>query len=353
MSNKTKTVYVGLSGGVDSAVSAALLKDQGYDVVGVHLVCFDETSEYCTSSEDKLEAERVASFLGISFEVWDLKEEYKKKVFDYMISGYKKGITPNPDVMCNKEIKFGVFYNRAMEMGADFVATGHYARKVELPDGIFALKEAVDKEKDQSYFLWTLDSDVLKNCLFPVGEYEKSEVRKLARKYKLPNAERKDSQGLCFVGKIDFQEFIKDYIKTKEGDVVDIDGDVVGKHKGALYYTNGQRKGLGVFGGGEPYYVVDRDLKKNVVVVAKEGDVDKYKIDRVEVFDVRLNTDLPRDVLVRIRYRQKLSEAKVYKNNNRFYLEFNEPMSYVSIGQSAVFYDKERVVLGGGIMGSF
>lgn len=351
MSNERKTVYVGLSGGVDSAVSAALLLDQGYKVVGVHLVCFDENREFCTASVDKLEAERVASCLGIPFDIWDLKDDYKRLVFDYMIEGYKKGITPNPDVMCNKEIKFGVFYNKAIERGADFVATGHYARKIKNSNGSFSLRSAVDESKDQSYFLWTLGSDILEKSLWPVGEYKKSEVRKLAKKYNLPNAEKPDSQGLCFVGKVDFQKFLEEYIKPCEGDVVDIYNNIVGRHRGALYYTNGQRKGIGVFGGGEPYYLVDRNLEKNLVIVAKNQD--NFKIKEVYLSEVIISKDLPANVLVRIRYRQKLVKAFIDKENGRYKLYFNKPIAGVSLGQSAVFYNESGKVLGGGVMSQF
>ena len=247
---KNKTVFVGMSGGVDSSVAAALLSAEGYDVVGIHLRCFNVDGCAARDAED---ARRAAETLGIPFYTLDFEEEYKTKVVSYMVDGYRQGITPNPDVMCNREIKFGLFLKKALEMGADFVATGHYVKKEErrkkkelkthssfiIPH--LSLSIAKDGNKDQSYFLWTLTQDDLKHCLFPIGEYKKPEVRKLAKKYNLPNAEKKDSQGICFLGQVTLSDFLKDYIPEKKGAVVTESGEKIGEHIGAHFYTIGQR----------------------------------------------------------------------------------------------------------------
>src|SRR3990167_4638929 len=254
-----KKVFVAMSGGVDSSVAAALLKNEGYDVTGVHMFCW----EGCENNEDKQDALCVAAVLDIPFLVWDFKKEYREAVFNYMIREYAAGRTPNPDVMCNKEIKFGVFLKRALEAGADFIATGHYVRRdktARLPRvltlsagaptptrhsrGFISLFSARDTSKDQSYFLWTLTQDQLKHSIFPIGDYLKSEVRKLAKKFNLPTAEKKDSQGLCFMGKIDVKEFLKHYIKPKRGNVLNEEGEVVGTHDGAMFFTLGERHGF-------------------------------------------------------------------------------------------------------------
>ncbi|MFC1802234.1 tRNA 2-thiouridine(34) synthase MnmA, partial [Patescibacteria group bacterium] len=241
--NKSKKVFVGMSGGVDSSVSAVLLKKQGYNVVGCFIKTWHPDFLPCTWKEDRLDAMRVCAFLEIPFIDIDLEKEYKEEVFQYMVSEYREGRTPNPDVMCNKKIKFGGFFKKAMSLGADFVATGHYARNV-LRGGKQNLMKGVDNNKDQTYFLWTLTQEKLEKIIFPIGHLEKKEVRKLAKKFNLPTAEKKESQGLCFVGKIEMKDFLKRFLEEKKGDVLNEKGEVVGWHEGAQYYTIGQRHGF-------------------------------------------------------------------------------------------------------------
>jgi len=279
-----------MSGGVDSSVTAALLKERGFKVVGVHLKCWN--IDGC-AAQDAEDARRAAESLDIPFYVFDFEQEYRDRVVEYMVDGYRKGITPNPDVVCNQEIKFGLFYKRAMSLGADFVATGHYVRlgrrkasstKHQVPnksgrhseqgeESIFELYAATDKDKDQSYFLWTLTQKQLAHCLFPLGDFiKRTQVRKLAKKYKLPNATKKDSQGICFLGQVSLPEFLSEFIPQRKGAIINAAGKQVGEHQGAYYYTIGQRRGLGVGGSPVPLYVAEKDVKKNTITVAPEGD---------------------------------------------------------------------------------
>lgn len=328
-----------MSGGVDSSVAAALLKKQGYDVVGVHLKCFNVDG---CAERDAEDARRAAEHLDIPFYTFDYEDEYKKRVVDYMVAGYKKGITPNPDVMCNKEIKFGLFFDKAMELGADFVATGHYVRLV---GGKMAI--AKDGNKDQSYFLWAIKPEHLKKCLFPIGDYKKPQVRKFAEKFGLHNALKKDSQGICFLGQVDLPEFLKKYIKPKKGTIVDVHGNELGEHHGAHFYTVGQRHGIGVGGTAKPLYVAEKDVKKNLVVVAEGEDHPALYKKSVELTDLNLFTKkIPSVVYARVRYRQPVFKAKFSKNK----LIFSKPVKFVAAGQSAVFYDAKGAMLGGGII---
>ncbi|MDO8659583.1 MAG: tRNA 2-thiouridine(34) synthase MnmA, partial [Candidatus Parcubacteria bacterium] len=285
---KQQTVFVGLSGGVDSAVSAVLLKEQGYEVVGVFIKTWHPDFLVCNEEEERMDAMRVSAFLGISFLTFDFEDVYKKEVADYMIAEYKMGRTPNPDVMCNKEVKFGAFLKKSLAMGADFVATGHYAQnfpssltrgrlgggslKFTSPQPspyqgegeIHHLQKGLDPLKDQSYFLWTLKQEQLKHILFPVGNLKKTEVRKLAKKFNLPVAEKKDSQGICFLGAVDLKEFLKHYIKEKKGKVLNGKKEVIGYHDGVVFYTLGERHGFTITKKGPNdgrYYVVDKDIK--------------------------------------------------------------------------------------------
>ncbi|MDP3934640.1 MAG: tRNA 2-thiouridine(34) synthase MnmA [Candidatus Giovannonibacteria bacterium] len=342
-------VFVAMSGGVDSSVAAALLKKEGYDVTGVHMLCW----EGCENNRDKQDAMRVAAVLDIPFLVWDFKKEYREAVFNYMVREYSAGRTPNPDVMCNKEIKFGIFLKRALEAGADFIATGHYVKKSGS-----ALLQAKDKSKDQSYFLWTLTQDQLWHSLFPIGGYLKSEVRGLARGFGLSVAEKKDSQGLCFVGKIDFGEFIKNEIPKKIGAIVSPDGKKIGELDGALFYTVGQRHVLNLGGQTAPVYVAVKNLLTNTLVVSQEKDSLLYK---KELFAENFNwidkiPAIPFSCQVRIRYRQPLQEAVLYEDGR---VEFLCPQRAVAPGQSIVFYapsealaeeGEETEMLGGAII---
>ena len=357
MPNEFKKVFVGLSGGVDSSVAAYLLKKKNYDVVGVHLRCWNVNGCDLREAED---ARRVANHLDIPFYVLNLEEEYKKAVVDYMIDGYKKGLTPNPDVMCNKEIKFGLFLKKALEMGADYIATGHYVRLASR-NTVYSLFEAKDENKDQSYFLWTLTQEQLRHCLFPIGNYLKSEVRALAKEVGLPTAEKKDSQGICFVGKVALPDFLSQYIKETPGNILTTDGRVVGTHPGVQFYTIGQRQGLGV-ALNSPHYVAERDIKTNTVVLAPENDQSLY---HKEITLSSVNFIKPPlfaysyelenkalEVLTRVRYRQPLVaaglEARSTKNEAR--ITFTKAQKFVAPGQSAVFYSQEGELLGGGII---
>jgi len=356
---KNKTVFVAMSGGVDSSVAALLLKNQGYDMVGVFMRCYN--LDGC-SERDAVDARRVAEKLKIPFHIWDFEEEYKKKVVEYMIEGYRKGITPNPDVMCNKEIKFGLFLEKALEMGADYVATGHYVRLASRYK-TYSLFQSKDLNKDQSYFLWTLTQEQLKYCLFPIGDYLKSEVREIARKAGLPTAEKKDSQGICFLGKVTLDEFLGKYIPEKRGMVFDAAGKAIGEHKGAHFYTIGQRhidmaKRKGQIVNSKPLYVAEKNVKTNTLVAVEgENNPALYK-NEIELTDVNfINLDDKRfalgdfPVYARVRYRQTLEKATFHKlQTTNYKLIFDAPVKFVAPGQSAVFYNKKGEILGGGVI---
>ncbi|MES2436980.1 MAG: tRNA 2-thiouridine(34) synthase MnmA [Patescibacteria group bacterium] len=346
--NKGKRVFVGMSGGVDSSVSAALLKDAGYDVTGVFIKVWHPDWLPCEWKEERRDAMRVAAHLNIPFLTIDLEQEYKKSVADYMIEEYRKGRTPNPDVMCNKEIKFGSFLQKALEMGADYIATGHYA---QISNAI--LKEGADQNKDQSYFLWTLTDKQLKHVLFPVGHLTKPEVRKLAEKYKLPTATKKDSQGICFIGKVDMREFLSHYISPIPGNVVNEKGEIIGNHEGALFYTIGQRHGFIVTEKtphDKPYYIVDKNTDANTLTVSQKfSEHDLKTVYSVGLTDVNWNQnfaiDISKKYSARIRYRQDPQECMISNNE----IIFSMPQQGVSVGQSVVVYDGD-LCFGGGII---
>lgn len=327
-----KTVFVGLSGGVDSAVSAYLLKKEGYRVVGVFLKAWEPDFLPCTGARDRLEAMRVAAHLGIPFMTYDLGEEYKREVVDYFIDEYRHGRTPNPDVLCNRTIKFGAFWREAKKDGADMIATGHYAQN-KLKAESWQLEASRDSEKDQTYFLWTLTQDDLSHSLFPVGGYEKSDVRRLAREAGLPNAERKDSQGLCFLGHVDMEAFLKRYLPVKKGNVVDETGAIIGGHDGVWFYTLGQRHGFSR-AHEKRLYVVGKDSKKNELTVSENGTADNGAT-HFTLADMNWISGHPEkgSITARFRYRGERVPISILGN----IAVFDTPQ-LVAPGQSLVFY---------------
>ncbi len=360
---KAKKVFVGMSGGVDSSVSAALLQKAGYDVTGVFIKVWSPDWLPCEWKEERRDAMRVAAHLNIPFVTLDLEAEYKKEVADYMIEEYKKGNTPNPDVMCNKEIKFGSFLDKALEMGADYIATGHYAVNFKETKNssatIFTLKESVDKNKDQSYFLWTLTQKQLKHVLFPVGNLVKQDVRKLAAKFKLPVAEKKDSQGICFIGKVEMKEFLQHYIDIKPGNVLTEEGNIIGTHEGVVFYTVGQRHGFDITvksATDTGYYVVKKDVANNNLIVSQKKSEDALKVAKEVGLDTNtvnwiagITPDASKTYLARVRYRQEPQKCKIGLANDEVKIYFEQGQQGVSVGQSVVLYDEETC-LGGGII---
>jgi tRNA-specific 2-thiouridylase len=350
MDKSTTHVYVGMSGGVDSSVTAALLKKQGYKVTGVYMKNWttDLPGFVCPWADDLADAKRVAVQLDIPFKVFDFQKEYKQQVVDYMIAEYQAGHTPNPDIMCNQEIKFDLFLKSALADGADMIATGHYAR---VQDG--QLLAGLDKNKDQSYFLYRVTEEALRKTLLPVGELTKPQVREEARKLGLVTAEKKDSQGICFVGKIGIKEFLQNYVEAEPGDIVDKKtGKVIGQHDGAIYYTIGQRHGLHV-GGGLPYYVVGKDMDKNIVHVTTDLNDENLWRQDLNLTNVHWINQPPRGdgvYQVRTRYRAALISCHIDSSDgNEIHLTLSDPERALTAGQSAVLYDGDRVV-GGGIV---
>ncbi len=343
LSNTCRTrVFIGLSGGVDSAVSAALLKKEGFDVTGVFIKVWQPDFLPCAWREERRDAMKVCLALDIPFLFFDFEKEYKKGVVDMMIEEYKAGRTPNPDVLCNKEIKFGAFWKKAKSMGADCIATGHYW----------------SGEKDQSYFLWTLTKEDLSHTLFPVGNLEKSEVRKLARQFHLPVSEKKDSQGICFIGDVSMDEFLSHFISKKEGKVLNTHGEVIGTHKGAAFYTIGERHGFEItkkkpIDGA--FYVLSKDMKANTLTVSnKEPEIISLSPTKIVVKNVNWITEAtpPLNCFARIRYRGEKLPVKVqlgHEMSTQAIVEFKEPVRGLSLGQSIVFYDDD-ICLGGGVM---
>jgi tRNA-specific 2-thiouridylase len=342
-------VFVGLSGGVDSAVSAALLKAEGYDVTGVFIKAWQPDWLPCSWREERRDAMKVALALEIPFVFIDAEQEYKEAVVDAMLKEYKANRTPNPDVLCNREIKFGIFWQKAQALGADFIATGHYAQNVE-----GKLKEGKDKEKDQSYFLWTLTHEDLAHTLFPVGHLEKSEVRKLAQQYKLPVAEKKDSQGICFMGEVSMEDFLSHYIEAKPGHVLNTKGVVIGTHKGLIYYTLGERRGFEVTKKGDssgPFYIVAKDVKKNTLTVSdQEAEIVELSPRTIVLKNANwLSVPEESAITARIRYRGEKLPCTLTLDNKKLAVEFSEGVRGLSLGQSIVFYSGD-VCLGGAVM---
>lgn len=338
---KKKKVIIAMSGGVDSSVAAALLKRAHFDVVGVFMKFWPE-------KKARERARRVAEILKIPFFVCDLSKDFKKKVVDHFLEGYKRGLTPNPCVICNKEIKFRVLLKKLLEYKADFVATGHYA-KIKKDKKEFCLLRAKDKNKDQSYFLWMLNQEQLKKILFPIGNLTRKEVEKLAKNFNLPVLKTRKSVELCFVqGKLN--DFLKRYLKERPGKIVDTQGKILGEHRGLWFYTIGQRKGIFLSGG--PYYVLEKNIKKNLLIITKkEKDLYKKELIASNVnWIASREPKLPLKVTAKIRYRQEPAVAKIFKLKNKNYkLIFEKPQRAITPGQSVVFYKKDKL-LGGGII---
>lgn len=342
-------VYVGMSGGVDSSLTAALLVEKGYDVTGVYMKNWtqDLPGMRCPWADDLADAKRVAVQLGIDFKVFDFENEYRQKVVDYMIDEYRHGRTPNPDIMCNQEVKFKLFLEASLEDGADMIATGHYART---KDGV--LLQAVDTNKDQTYFLYRVTGSALEKTLFPLGEFTKPVVREMAKERGLYTAAKKDSQGICFVGQIGIREFLSQYVEQKAGPIIDKQtGKALGQHDGAIFYTIGQRHGLDV-GGGLPYYVVGKDMDKNEVYVTTNLNDDALWRPELTVVSPHWINERPQEGVyqVRVRHRAQLVEATVsHVNENEVTLVLNSPERAVAPGQSIVIYDQNKCV-GGGVV---
>ena len=392
-------IVVGLSGGVDSSVAAYLLKQQGHEVIGLFMRNWNDASvtleDECPWVEDSNDALLVAQKLGIPFQVIDMSELYKERIVDYMFAEYEKGRTPNPDILCNREVKFDVFLQTALSLGADKVATGHYARVSSFVDErgkeIYQLLAGKDNNKDQSYFLCQLNQNQLSKALFPIGELTKPEVREIAREIGLVTADKKDSQGLCFIGKVSLPTFLQQQLTPKEGEIVEIfsdykefhkekpvfetkldelkylskkikyqkeDGKVIGKHQGAQFFTIGQSKGLGIGGHKESCFIIDRDMENNILFVGEGKNFPglyrkALKINNDEVHwvreDLRLKNGESMKIKARIRYRQPLEDAVLYQYKDGFFIEFENPQSAIAEGQFAAWYQGEEL-LGSGVI---
>lgn len=350
-----KTVVVGLSGGVDSSVAAYLLKEQGYNVIGLFMINWDENDEFCTAQEDYEDVKRVAAKIGIPYYSVNYAKEYNEKVFQYFLEEYKKGRTPNPDVLCNREIKFGPFLEKAKALGADYIATGHYAG-IKEKDGKFYLKKSKDKNKDQSYFLNNLSQKQLENVLFPLEHIEKERVREIANELGLVTANKKDSTGICFIGERNFKEFLKQYLPAMPGEIKTFEEKVIGRHEGLMYYTLGQRRGLGIggiSGGGEGrWFVAKKDLEKNVLYVS-HGDESVLYSNNLKATNFNWIPEVPKEktfsCFAKFRYRQPDQKVTVtVLDDKNIFVEFDNPQKAITPGQFVVLYDEAENCLGGG-----
>lgn len=349
------TVVVGMSGGVDSSLSALLLKEQGYRVIGMFMKNWEELNSngQCHSADDFADVVRVCEQIDIPYYSVNFVKEYWDNVFTHFLEDFRAGFTPNPDILCNREIKFKALLEKALELGADYLATGHYCQKRHSADGEYQLVKGVDGGKDQSYFLYTLSDKVLQKVLFPVGALPKTEVRKLAKKYNLSTAEKKDSTGICFIGKRDFKEFLSGYLPITPGNFEDIHGTIVGQHDGTAYYTLGQRKGLKIGGPGDAWFVVGKDISRNVVIVAQGSSHPALFCDNLIASELSWVSStgapkLPFTCSAKVRYRQEDQICTIEKiEEGKAYVTFPSPQRAVTAGQSIVFYEGD-VCLGGG-----
>lgn len=349
---KDTRVIVGMSGGVDSSVAALLLKEQGYDVIGIFMKNWDDTDEngICTATEDYNDVIRVCNQIGIPYYAVNFEKEYWDKVFTYFLDEYKAGRTPNPDVMCNKEIKFKAFLDHAMKLGADYLATGHYAR-VETKNGEVKMLRGIDNNKDQTYFLNQLSQSQLEKVLFPLGAMDKKEVREIAKRAGLATATKKDSTGICFIGERNFKEFLSQYLPAQTGKMETLDGQYMGTHEGLMYYTIGQRHGLGIGGSGEPWFVVGKDLAKNILYVEQGFDHPTLYSDSIKAIQVNWISDKEKPIeftcTAKFRYRQPDVPVTVQiLPNCEVNVIFSEPVRAVTPGQAVVFYQGDEC-LGG------
>ncbi|MED3624485.1 tRNA 2-thiouridine(34) synthase MnmA [Neobacillus thermocopriae] len=348
-------VVVGMSGGVDSSVAALLLKQQGYDVIGVFMKNWDDTDEngVCTATEDYNDVIRVCNQIGIPYYAVNFEKQYWDKVFTYFLDEYRAGRTPNPDVMCNKEIKFKAFLEHAMNLGADYLATGHYAR-VEYRDGEYKLLRGLDANKDQTYFLNQLTQKQLSKVMFPIGNLEKSRVREIAKEAGLATATKKDSTGICFIGERNFKEFLSQYLPAQPGNMETLEGEVKGRHEGLMYHTIGQRHGLGIGGAGEPWFAVGKDLKRNVLYVEQGFHNEKLYSDALIAVNVSWVSDREKpaefECTAKFRYRQEDHKVTVQLlEDNKVKVKFHEPIRAITPGQAAVFYNGDECLGGGTI----
>ena len=350
-------IFVGMSGGVDSSTSAALLKEQGHDVTGVFIKVWHPDFLECTWEADRRDAMRVCTHLGIPFKTYDFEDIYKREIVDSMVESYKRGETPNPDVLCNRHIKFGAFFKQAREEGAEYVATGHYARVEKNTEGVYELKKSKDLNKDQTYFLWQLTQEELAHTMFPVGGFEKSETRDHAAEYHLPVAQKKDSQGLCFIGKLDMKDFLKHFVDASAGKVLDLEGNEIGEHDGALFYTLGQRHGFRVRARSPEaaaLYVIGKDMDANTITVASDP-LEDQSVDHSSITIDNQNwishtPHVGERFEARLRYRQELFTVEVvYIDNMSATFSLNTPQPFIPKGQSLVLYAGD-VCIGGGII---
>ena len=350
-------VVVGISGGVDSSVAAYLLKKQGHEVIGLFMINWDEQDGQCTAEDDYEDVKRVCTKIGIPYFSVNYAKEYYDRVFTYFLEEYKAGRTPNPDVLCNREIKFGPFLEKARQLGADMIATGHYCKSIT-KDGKTYLCKAKDLSKDQSYFLNQLSQDQLSSVIFPLADIEKTEVRKIAKELGLSTAEKKDSTGICFIGERNFRKFLKQYLPAKPGNICTLDGKVVGKHEGLMYYTIGQRRGLNIGGkndgNGQRWFVLKKDLKQNILYVS-QGECDELFSNGLYADTFNWIPELPEqkefECFAKFRYRQPDQAVKVTViDKTHIKVDFKERQRAITEGQFVVLYDKDGVCLGGGII---